>query len=246
MDKKLMLGIDEAGMGPVIGPLIISGVVVKKENAGILKEIGVKDSKMFGSGLKAHGKREAVWKAAGEYVIREKQVVINAREIDMNNMYSLHIEATRSILIDLGWKDISVVYIEQIGGMKKETCFKRLGFSHKGFVYEQKADIKYPAVSLASIKAKIVRDSIMSKLCEKLGEDYISGYPNNRTEEFLRKYYKNHGCLPPETRISRNWAPINDIKRMAYEKLKNPHSQTGFEKDPEQTHLDFSGGKRGA
>ena len=98
MKDELVLGIDEAGMGPVFGPLIISGVVIKKKDESRLREIGVKDSKMFGSGLTAHKKREDVWAAAKPYLVAEKQVIIEAAELDQFNMYELHINGVRNIL----------------------------------------------------------------------------------------------------------------------------------------------------
>ncbi len=211
MKEELILGIDEAGMGPVIGPLIVSGVVVRKHNNQNLRDLGVKDSKMFGSGLKAHKKREDVWESVKHMVVAEKQVIIEAGQLDKCNMHDLHVDATRRILIELQWEDMSEVYIEQIGGMKKSTCMDKLGFWHDGFVYETKADIKFPPVSLASIKAKILRDRIMVKLCEDIEEEYISGYPNCNTEIFLRKYYEKYGKFPPQTRKSRKWAPIEEL-----------------------------------
>ena len=43
--ERLILGVDEAGRGPVIGPLVISGVLIKKSKVSKLQKIGVKDSK---------------------------------------------------------------------------------------------------------------------------------------------------------------------------------------------------------
>ena len=43
----LIAGVDEAGRGCVIGPLVVAGVMVKAENLSILTELGVKDSKLF-------------------------------------------------------------------------------------------------------------------------------------------------------------------------------------------------------
>lgn len=213
MNNELILGIDEAGMGPVFGPLIVSGVVIKKNSLTFLKEIGVRDSKKFGLGLSAHFKRQQIWEEARSHIISEKQIVIDAEELDRSNMYKLHIGATRRILEALKWRKIKTVYIEQLGQLRKEVFLNQLGFCHSGFVYETKADIKYVAVSLASIGAKILRDRKVKELCELLNEDYISGYPNGNTERFLRNYYSRHGCLPPGTRVTRKWKPIEEMRR---------------------------------
>jgi ribonuclease HII len=212
MNNDLILGIDEAGMGPVFGPLIISGVVIKKQHSDLLRTLGVKDSKLFGSGLKAHEKREQVWASVKPYLIKQKQVVIEPSALDRANMYDLHLGAVQQILKELGWQYIETVYIEQVGGLGAEKCFSKIGYWHEGFMYETKADVRFPVVSLASIKAKILRDRLMIKLCKDLDEEYVSGYPNKNTEEFFRRYHEKHGSLPPGTRLSRNWAPINEMK----------------------------------
>ncbi len=213
-DKKFAIGIDEAGMGPVFGPLVVSGVVVRVAHESILKKQGVKDSKQFGSGLKAHKKRRDIWNRVYEdkRVLKNFHVTIPAREIDRNNMYDLHIEAVSKILTELNWKEVENVYIEQLGSMKRENFFKKLGFWHHGFIYESKADIKFPPVSLASIKAKIERDIRVKELCLKAGCNYVSGYANKVTEKFLRDYYNEFYSLPEGTRISRNWDPIKEMR----------------------------------
>jgi len=44
---SLVLGIDEAGKGPVIGSMFVAGVVIRKENIAHLKKLGIKDSKLL-------------------------------------------------------------------------------------------------------------------------------------------------------------------------------------------------------
>ncbi len=43
----LVAGVDEAGRGCVIGPLVVAGVMLKAENLPLLSELGVKDSKLL-------------------------------------------------------------------------------------------------------------------------------------------------------------------------------------------------------
>lgn len=211
MDKDLVIGIDEAGMGPVFGPLVISGVLVNKDSLDELTELGVKDSKKFGSGTRAHQKRKDVWESAGSHIIDKKQVVVKAEELDNENMYTLHISAVSKILKALKWHLAGTVYIEQLGMLSRNKFIGRLGFWHRGFIYESKADERYSAVSLASIRAKTLRDEKVSELCKAAGHEYVSGYPNSITENFFKKYFSKNGCLPPGTRLSRNWAPIEEM-----------------------------------
>ncbi len=214
MRKKdeFVIGVDEAGMGPVFGPLVVSGAAVLRKDIGALSKIGVKDSKKFGSGLAAHRRRKTVLADAAGVVINRKVVAINPEQIKSGNLYDLHIRAVRSILRSLNWRGASTVYIEQVGGMAREGFLQKLGFWHRGFVYEKKADVNYPAVSLASISAKIERDIRVGNLCRSLGEDFVSGYANKTTEEFFRRYFSKHGRLPPGTRTSYEWGPITEMR----------------------------------
>ena len=44
---RLVAGIDEAGRGPVLGPLVLAGVLFKEDALEVLVDIGVKDSKIL-------------------------------------------------------------------------------------------------------------------------------------------------------------------------------------------------------
>ena len=52
----LIAGVDEAGRGCVIGPLVVAGVLMKEETLPIIRQLGVKDSKLLSS-----KKREALF-----------------------------------------------------------------------------------------------------------------------------------------------------------------------------------------
>ena len=53
MKPDLVLGIDEAGRGPGIGPMVLAGVAIDEDTASLLDQAGVKDSKAFGSNASA-------------------------------------------------------------------------------------------------------------------------------------------------------------------------------------------------
>ena len=61
-----VLGIDEAGRGPVLGPMVVAGVVLKPQAASALTRRGVTDSKDFGAGVKARERRSEL----AEHVFR--------------------------------------------------------------------------------------------------------------------------------------------------------------------------------
>src|SRR3990172_10891831 len=55
--SSVILGIDEAGRGPVLGPMVVAGVVLKPQAASALTRRGVVDSKSFGAGEEARQQR---------------------------------------------------------------------------------------------------------------------------------------------------------------------------------------------
>ena len=220
MIKKYLIGIDEAGLGPVFGPLLVCGVSVNSENLDNLEKCGVKDSKLFGSDERARKERKNVWEKAGIFLENFQYKVISAEDLDKKNMYELEIEAIADILIKLDWRKTETIYIAQLGQTsfkkflqrleKKENSFSQDEFIQK-VIYEKDADSLYIPVSLASIIAKVKRDEEVEKLCQRIGENYISGYPNKKTEVFLRKYFEKHNTLPPETRKKRQWKPLKEL-----------------------------------
>ena len=233
MSKKYLIGIDEAGLGPVFGPLIVCGVTVDSKNIDKLEKCGVKDSKFFGSNEQARKERKNVWEKASIFLEDFQYKIISAEDLDKKNMYELEIEAIADILIKLDWKKVKIIYIAQLGRMsfkkflqrleKKEKLFSQNEFIQK-VIYKKDADSLYIPVSLASIIAKVKRDEEVEKLCQKIGESYISGYPNKKTEIFLRKYFKKHNTLPPGTRKKRQWRPLRELieKELNNSSLKIP------------------------
>jgi len=221
---KYFIGIDEAGWGPVIGPLVIAGIKVEKSVLSKLKKSGVKDSKEFGEGLSAREKRTNVWKKISQQISGYHCELVSAKELDEKNLVNLIVDRIAEILNTLNWKKAEKIYIGMVGQLKKENLIFYLNeilksnISPKSIVYEKKADKKYLPVATASILAKINRDREMENICQNVGIDYISGYPNQRTAKFLQDYWLAHHSLPPEVRISRKWLPLerilNETKRI--------------------------------
>ena len=76
-------------------------------------------------------------------------------------------------------------------------------------ISEHKADDTYPAVSAASIIAKVERDRQVRIIADEIG-DFGSGYPADpRTHSFLLGYYREHGHMPPHVRMS--WKSVKKI-----------------------------------
>jgi len=201
-------GIDEAGRGPVIGPLVIAAVVADESALHRLRELGVKDSKKLSPKRRARLFNEII-KVLDDYVIIELWPdEIDGRDGTMNEFeVENFIKALNSLKIkpDVLYIDAADVNEERFG----ELIGKRLNFYPK-IVAEHKADEKYLPVSAASIIAKVARDRAIEKLRGEYGE-IGSGYPSDpRTRAFLEEYYREHGDFPPIVR--RSWKTLKKIE----------------------------------
>lgn len=216
-----LIGIDEAGVGPVLGPLVVGGVRVRKEKLPFLKRAGVKDSKLFGSGKLAIEKRKAVSKRINRNIQfwLEK---ITAVELDGDNWVLLEVERIAEIMTRLGWRETERVFVGWVGKLGErrflsllyESLRSRVETSlwelQKKLVYLENAE-REPVVAAASILAKTERDREVKRLCEETGFDFVSGYCNSQTAEFLRKCKEKHGHLPSFVRKTRNWTPLKEL-----------------------------------
>lgn len=217
--NQIVLGIDDAGRGPVIGPMVLSGCIISKQVEEELKELGVADSKTL-----TRKKREML-----ENLIHEKSIgwstkMATPAEIDTGMGIGLNLNQVEAmmaaaiitelvnklseeqknnlrIVIDCpsnnteGWKAQLLGYLEK----------KKLNIS-----CEHKADRDHISVGAGSILSKVTRDKEVDKLKEKIGIDFGSGYPSDpKTKAFLEKHVHDF----KEERIFReSWATFQNAK----------------------------------
>lgn len=205
-----ILGIDEAGRGPVIGSMFVGGFKIDDSKMKELEELGVKDSKKL-----SDKKRERLAKELrqlGDITLKE----IEASEIDelreVMTLNEIEINAFIDVIeksdADKIFLDLPEPNAERFVNKLKAELPER--FKDREFVAEHGADDEYPIVSAASIIAKSARESHVEELQEKYGYDFKSGYPHDQpTRDFLRDYLEEHGELPKETR--RSWSTADKI-----------------------------------
>jgi ribonuclease HII len=211
----LVSGVDEAGRGSVLGPLVVAGVSIDEKDLPKLVELGVKDSKLL-----SPQKRETFAEKIRDLVLNCHTVFLSPAEIDhvVNTGKKLHrlnrFEAqamARIVTIlkpDLVYVDASDVNAARFG----EHIAENLDFSPK-IVSEHKADLNYPIVSAASIIAKVERDKTIFRLKQKHGE-LGCGYPSDtKTTQFMRDWIKKFSSYPDFVRKS--WKTSKKIKREA-------------------------------
>lgn len=203
---RKICGIDEAGRGPVIGPMVFAGVAV--ENDILLKKLGVKDSKRHSPARR--GKLAEEIKKIAEY----ETLIITAEEIDekrkIMTINDIEVEGFAEIIKRLKpgivYADAADVDEERF----KNDILRKLDFEVE-IISKHKADDIYPVVSGASIIAKTTRDYEIEKIKEEIGVDFGSGYPSDvRTRTFLEKWINEKGNLPPYTRKS--WKTVRSMR----------------------------------
>ncbi|MFH1053100.1 MAG: ribonuclease HII [Candidatus Woesearchaeota archaeon] len=194
-----ILGIDEAGRGPVIGPLVIAAVVIDEDKEVNLKRMGVKDSKLLG-----RKKREELFHKIIKFY-EFKFLIIPPSEID---------DALASETLNLNWLEAqkSAILINELKPGKAildcpspnlkryKEYVKEILKSDTELIVEHKADFNHPVVAAASIIAKVIRDDEISKIQKGIKENIGSGYiADPATQRFLDQ---NHDKYPEIIRKS--------------------------------------------
>lgn len=220
-------GVDDAGRGPVIGPLIIAGVLVEEDDVPTLKQLGVKDSKALQASKREDLALEISRTAIDTHIVelppdKLDQVVHKAPKLKrLNFLEALAMaEVIQKLRPDIAYVDASDVVPARFG----QHIIEQLSYQPR-IVSEHYADSTYPVVSAASILAKVERDRRIGELKKEFG-DFGSGYATDqRTICYLEEYYRNNRDFPPIVR--RSWDTLSNIKsRMGQSKLL--HENPGY------------------
>lgn len=202
-----ILGVDEAGRGSVLGPLVIAGVIIPEKMNKVLERMGVKDSKK----LVPH--RRTILSRKLKKMFDYEIVVISALEIDQMradgiNLNDIEKNAMRDLIIKLAPEKAIVDAVDVKAERFQNDLCQSTGVN---VVAEHKADDKYIQVSAASIIAKAERDAQI----EDINKEYIkiggigSGYPSDpTTKEFLTNF--TYDEMPDFVR--RSWATVSKMK----------------------------------
>jgi ribonuclease HII len=206
----MICGIDEAGKGPVIGPLVVAGLTLEDEKKII--EYKVKDSKKI-----TPKKRKILSKKIIDVSLDYEILVIPAKDIDdMRKVMTLNeIEVNAFTRIIKKLKP-DVCYVDSVD-VNEDRFAKNIlaGLSFKPIIISKhKADDIYPIVSAASIIAKTRRDEEVKKISQilekKINYPLGSGYPADPiTQNFIKKWFEKYKKLPPYTRLS--WKTVKNI-----------------------------------
>lgn len=207
-DLPVVVGIDEAGRGPAVGPMVYAAYAIP-----IGTKTSYKDSKLLSKPA-----RELFFKNMANYTAIEIDPVYitSHMEAGTKTLNDIAREAVIILLNEISskCKNIETIYVDALGDCEKYRKFLNSKFNYK-FIVECKADSKYQVVSGASIVAKVIRDRVVD------GYDCGSGYPSDpKTVEWLRRSPK--GIVGMGRRVRHSW---KTVKRMF--KVRNSRGLTG-------------------
>lgn len=198
-------GIDEAGRGPVIGPMVISLVCGERSS---LQSLGVKDSKVL-----SRKRREYLFDRIMEVAQKVEYRIVPAGEINrmMDRMTLNEVEHKFAAeLASFSSGEVVVDCFDVNEGRASATLSTQSGTRVRCV---HKADRDYPAVSAASIVSKVIRDREIDSIKERFGE-IGSGYPADPvTREFIEKAFRRGDDIGEIIRT--HWKTVDDIRRKA-------------------------------
>ncbi|HKZ61455.1 MAG TPA: ribonuclease HII [Nitrososphaera sp.] len=203
-DGILVGGVDEAGRGSIIGPLIVAGVSVRETRMAQLSEIGVRDSKALTAKGRARLFRE-IMKVADSVCIRKVKPAEVDDSVSFRGLNRLEAKVMAAVINNIGADEVYVDccdvnperYRDYIG--QHLICSPKMHSMHH-------ADAINVVVSAASIIAKITRDQEVQQIRNRY-RGIGSGYPSDeQTMRFIRRWVKKKGSAPEFARKS--WKPL--------------------------------------
>ncbi|EKF27762.1 ribonuclease H, putative [Trypanosoma cruzi marinkellei] len=218
-ENHMVLGIDEAGRGPVVGPMVYTGAMIAlHEHDRLLEYCGVNDSKLLGE----NQRKDVLCKLQKLKTFSTFTVVVTPAEIAAA-MTGIHGKNLNTLSHDTAIGIISKATLEATGMLcgayidtvgPPESYQQRLSgrFPHLRITVAKKAETKFPIVAAASVVAKVERD----RHIERLGIDVGSGYPSDpKVMTWVRSHVHRFFVLPREFDFVRlSWGPVVDLAKI--------------------------------
>lgn len=208
--KAVICGVDEAGRGAVIGPLVIAGVSVMEKDVPKLRRIGVRDSKeltpaqreRLASKIEEIARDIVIMKVGPCKIDSYSRQGVNLNRVEAMKMCSI-IDCLNAERAYVDGPDVNLDKFSRV--MRKMLKFE------SELIVEHRADSRYPVVSAASIMAKVERDGEMEELRKRYGV-YGTGYPSDeRTIAWMKEYIIKNKRFPEEGLVRHTWMTTRDM-----------------------------------
>lgn len=208
---NIISGTDEAGRGPILGPMVMVTLAVEEENLKKLEWLGVKDSKLLSSSA-----REELFERIHELVHDFRVEVIEPDAIDLSlreaesNLNWLEADTTARMISEIAPSKAYIDCPSTNISAYHQYLFNKIDPEVRtsvDLIIEHKADANYIVVAAASVIAKVIRDRAVDAIKNKIKVDFGSGYLSDpKTQDFLKDYHDKY----PEL-FRRMWQPYQDI-----------------------------------
>lgn len=208
---RMTLGLDEAGRGPVLGPMVLAAVCLDSKAAAALTRAGLRDSKSYGAGPRGRELRaelaEKVRARASFVAVRVVDVCEIDRRVSAGELNVLEREIAEALIARAPSADRIVA--------DGRSLFGPLRGRYPNLEAWNEGEDRHAAVAAASVIAKVLRDELFARIAVRyaplFGPIDGGGYANAATRRFMRAYVERFGRLPPEARRSWPHAHLGDL-----------------------------------
>ena len=199
-------GVDEAGRGSMLGPLVVAGITISKSKIKLLKKLGVRDSKKLSPAAREHLYKKIIETVDDYYVVRIPPRVID-KSVANHSLNHLEAKYMAKVISKLS---PSTAFVDSC-----DVNSKRFGKEISELTSNTKirsyhhADSKFVTVSAASILAKVSRDRAIMRLANS--HDIGSGYPSDpKTKMFVKKSLRRNHDMPF---LRKSWKPVQVLMK---------------------------------
>jgi ribonuclease HII len=204
-----IVGLDEAGRGSVLGPLVIGAFCCDAEREPALAATGVKDSKQ----LTARQREEILPRLEGVGECRSVPLAPRTVDayVDRGRLNQLELETFAALVRELR-PAMAIVDACDPNAARFGRRLLALAGGPVRVVSAHRADEDFPVVSAASVVAKVARDREIARLRAETDEEIGSGYPSDPvTQRCVERHARAGGTIPPWMR--RSWETVQRVKR---------------------------------
>ncbi len=186
----IVAGVDEAGRGPVIGPMVMAIASIKEEDLFKLQTLGVKDSKLL-----TCKRRDEMLKVINDIcVVAVKKIspgmIDTAVRSPSDNLNWLEARTAAELINKITSDKVILDCPSTNLASYRDYIQSRVKNKKTDVIVEHKADLNHLIVGAASIAAKIARDKEIDRISKELEIDIGSGYPSDpKTQKFVMEYW---------------------------------------------------------
>ena len=199
-------GVDEAGRGSMLGPLVVAGVSISKSKVNLLKKQGIRDSKKLSPRAREHLYKKIIQIVDDYYVVKIPPRIID-KSVSNHSLNHLEAKYMAKVISKLS---PSTAFVDScdVNSKRFGKEISKLTSNIKIRSYHH-ADSKFITVSAASILAKVSRDRAITRLSKKY--DIGSGYPSDpKTKVFVKKSIRRNQNL---TFLRKSWKPVKILMK---------------------------------